>query len=215
MNPTRRMLMVGLMLAACTSPAAQAHEAEHSKAVVVLRDGDHYSLTLHFDALRALHALRAAQEPGLSEAEFGVMVSAMPTQAFANVWASATAQWARELVLDRSGSRATAQRWRWPAADSVQALARQRLMHALTSGGSSGSGGGSGGSSGGVKSALNHDEHHVPLVVAQAEFRLAATGGRSTVNLRMPAALRPLSLTTYRPRQQWVGAGEAPVALSF
>ena len=57
-----------------------------------------------------------------------------------------------------------------------------------------------------------HAEHE--LLAAHGEFR---TGGEpiTKAQLKLPAELRPLSLTTVRPRQQWMGEGHNPIALIF
>jgi phage protein U len=84
-----------------------------------------------------------------------------------------------------------ASRWTWPPAREAQALLRRQLMPQLTGA---------------------HADHE--LLQAQAEFRIGSEPAQKA-SLTLPAALRPLSVTTLRPRQQWVGEGEQPIALSF
>jgi len=135
--------------------------------------------------------------------------AAMPPEVFAREWTRVTAQWARELMIKQGDLLVAANRWRWPSATQAQALLRGQLMHALTSGG---------------------EDHPESLAQAQADFRLPAgpggpldpprapmqaTGASHPIQLLMPAALRPLSLTTYRPRQQWIAPGDTPIVLAF
>lgn len=186
--------IVALMLAA---GGALAHESPTGSATIVQRDSGHYTLTLNFDVA---DALRRTAQPAMAAAEFQAAFSAMGTDEFAAAWARATAAWARGCQLEVGGRPLPALRWRWPLPQEAQARVRERLMHDLT----------------GADRARPLTTDHAPhaLVQAQAEFRVGGASAPAPRLLLHPA-MRPLSVTSYRPNPQWVGPGEGAIVLKF
>ena len=180
-----------------------AHESPSASASVVQRDAGHYVLAMNLDVAEAL---RRTLQPAMPPAEFQAVFSAMGGEEFAGAWARATAAWARACTLDVAGQARPAVRWRWPLAQEAQARIRERLMHGLTQARPAGDTG-----AGPAREAA-HSPHL--LAQAQAEFRVEGVT-QGPVKLVLHPALRPLAVTSYRPRQQWVGAGEGAIALSF
>lgn len=186
----RVTLVLALAWAACAGGLVpvHAHESEAPKALVVMREAGHCTLTLHFDLARAL---RLTMQPQAAPAEFLAQASAQAPATFAREWNRVTARWAREVLLEQPAGRFDAQRWRWPTADEAQALLRQQLMQGLTG---------------------DSPEHAPALAQAQGEFRIAPG---PSARLFLPTAFRPLTLTSYRPHQQSVAPGESPISLKF
>jgi hypothetical protein len=167
---------------------ATAHENPLPSASLVQRDGGHLTLTLRLDAARALHR---TLKPSAAPLESLALLSAMDPARFATLWEQATRQWSQECAVLLSGRAIAATRWTWPLARDAQAHLQQQLMPQLTGG---------------------HADHD--LLSAQAEFRVGADPVVKA-QLKLPATLRPLTLTTLRPRQQWSGEGDAPIPLNF
>jgi hypothetical protein len=165
-----------------------AHENPLPSASLVQRDGGHLTLTLRLDPARALHrTLQSAAAPLESLA----LLSAMDPARFAVLWEQATRQWSQACTVVLSGRTVAASRWTWPPAKDAQAYLQQQLMPQLTGG---------------------HADHE--LLSAQAEFRVG-TDPVLKAQLNLPATLRPLTLTTLRPRQKWSGEGDTPIPLNF
>lgn len=186
---TRGVLGTLLSLALASIPAPSiAHESPLPSAQLMQRDGGHFILSLKLDAARALQRTLL---PDAAPGEALALLSAMEPERFAQGWDRATKAWAQGSVLLVQGRTHPAMRWAWPSAQEAQALLQRQLMPQLTG---------------------THAEHE--LLGAQAEFR---TGGEAVTQaqLKLPAALRPLSVTTMRPRQQWTGEGENPIAVKF
>lgn len=204
-RPSRsRAVRLGAVLAiAFGATVSAAHESPSASASIVQREAGHYVLTMNLDAA---DALRRTLQPAMPPAEFQAVFSAMGPQEFAGAWARATAAWARACTLEVAGQTRSALRWRWPPAQEVQARIRERLMQGLTQARPAGDAGG------GPAREATHGPH--PLVQAQAEFRVAGAS-QSPVKLVLHPALRPLAVTSYRPHQQWVGAGDGAIALRF
>lgn len=199
-----RAVRVGALLAfVWATTVSTAHESPSASASVVQRDAGHYVLAMNLDVA---DALRRTLQPAMPPAEFQAVFSAMGPEEFAGAWARATAAWVRACTLEVAGQAWPALRWRWPPAPEVQARIRERLMHGLTQARPAGDAGG------GPAREAAHGPHL--LVQAQAEFRVAGTA-QGPVKLVLHPALRPLAVTSYRPQQQWVGAGDGAIALRF
>lgn len=176
------------LLLTLTSTASRAHESPLPSATLLQRDGGHYTLTLRMDAARALQRTLL---PEAAPAEALALLSAMEPERFAQGWERATKTWAQGSMVVLQGRAHAASRWTWPPARDAQALLQRQLMPQLTGA---------------------HADHE--LLQTQAEFRIGGEHAQKAA-LKLPAALRPLSITTLRPRQQWVGEGDQPIALSF
>ena len=192
-----RMLLIALWVGVFAPTTARSHEAPVPKASVVMRDGGHCTLSLQFDLAKAW---RQTLQPQMSMAEFLALASAQAPADFAREWARLTARWSQEVMLQAGPARLEAQRWRWPAADEAQTHLRQQLMQSLTGG--------------------DAPDHAPALLGAQAEFmlqspKLAAPIDLSNLFLALPAAFRPITLTSYRPHQRWIGSGASPIPLKF
>jgi hypothetical protein len=129
--------------------------------------------------------------PDTAPTEALALLSAMEPERFAKHWEQATRRWADHCALLIQGRSHTAARWSWPTAADAQAWLQRQLMPQLTGA---------------------HADHE--WLAAQAEFRI---GGDAVTQaqLKLPAALRPLSLTSLRPRQQWAREGDRPLDLRF
>lgn len=197
----RSLRLVLVLAGALGAGLGRAHESPSPSAAVVQRDNGHYVLSLNFDVA---DALRRTLQPAMAPAQFLAAFSAMDAQEFAGAWARATDAWARACLLEAAARPQPARRWRWPAAAQAQAQIRERLMHGLTAGQSL--------PASGAGAADPHEPHL--LAQAQADFRVAGAGTAPT-KLSLHPALRPLSVTSYRAHQQWVGAGDGAVVLRF
>lgn len=187
---TARMVMgllTGITLSGIAD-ASRAHESPLPSAQLMQRDGGHFVLSMRLDAARALHRTLL---PEAAPAEALALLSAMEPGRFAQGWERATKAWAQGSTLLVQGRAHTATRWSWPSAPEAQALLQRQLMPQLTGG---------------------HAEHE--LLAVQGEFRTGVEAV-SKAQLKLPAELRPLSITTVRPRQQWTGEGDKPIAVSF
>lgn len=199
-----RALRLGATLACVWGTSVStAHESPSASASIVQRDAGHYVLVMNLDVT---DALRRTLQPAMPPAEFQAVFSAMGPEEFAGAWTRATAGWARACTLEVAGQARPALRWRWPPVQEVQARIRERLMQGLTQARPAGDTGG-----GSAREAA-HGPHL--LVQAQAEFRVAGAS-QGPVKLVLHPALRPLAVTSYRPHQQWVGAGDGAIALRF
>lgn len=191
MVPHIRNLVRGLALASLLNAPVWSHEGVTPHATLVQRESDTYSLSLNFDLIRALHL---TTQPALSAAEFMATHAAMTPERFAPVWSAAVALWSREIKLAQGPTTFTAARWQWPTAAQGHALVRERLMQQLTQ--------------------PAPDTHG--MAQARADFQTTGGGSeRGPLSLKLHAAMRPLSVTSYRAHQQWVGQGDAPIALRF
>ena len=203
---TRAWPGLWLLAAAMHASPGLAHESPTPSASVVQRGAGHYVLTLHFDVA---DALRRTLQPGMPAAQFQVQFAAMGGEAFAGAWARATEAWARACQLEATGQPQSAQRWRWPSAQEAQAHIRERLMHGLTAPPAASR---TPAAAHGPDAPAGHEAH--ALAQAQAEFRLAGAAS-SGPRLMLHPALRPLSLSSWRPHPQWVGTGNEPITLRF
>lgn len=185
------MFRGGVLMAALNLLAplqAQAHESPLPSATVVQREGGHFTLSLRWDAARSLQRTLL---PQASPAEALALLSAMEPERFAQGWERATSAWSQGSTIQVQGRSHAAERWTWPTARDAQAWLQRQLIPQLTGG---------------------HADHE--LLTAQAEFRLVGEPV-SQAQLKLPAALRPLSLTTLRPRQHWTREGDDPITLRF
>ena len=195
-----------LVAAAMHAGSGLAHESPTPSASVVQRGAGHYVLTLHFDVAEAL---RRTLQPAVPAARFQVQFAAMGAEDFAAAWARATEAWARACQLDAAAQPQGAQRWRWPSAKEAQAHVRERLMHGLTAPQAASR---APAVARGPEASAGHEGH--VLAQAQAEFRIAGAASAAP-RLMLHPALRPLSLSSWRPHPQWVGTGNEPITLRF
>jgi hypothetical protein len=192
-TPTCRALptlvwALALTLQALLCQVVRAHDSPLPSATLVQRDGGHFTLSLRWDAARALQLTLL---PDTAPTEALALLSAMEPERFAKHWEQATRRWAEHCALLIQGRSHKAERWSWPTASDAQAWLQRQLMPQLTGA---------------------HADHE--WLAAQAEFRI---GGDAVTQaqLKLPAALRPLSLTSLRPRQQWAREGDRPLDLRF
>lgn len=162
---------------------AVAHELEGHRLTLVQREGGLLSLGFHLDALRLLQRTLSPGEPA---AQVLATQAALPPDEFARGWQRMREAVEQHTRLRPSGGAPQAPtRWQWPAPAQVQALLQQRLMQSLATPGAHG---------------------HAPVIEVQAQLALRGASPPVTqVELLVPAALRPLVVVSYRPRQAWVG----------
>jgi hypothetical protein len=170
---------LAVLLLALGLRCALGHELVQNRANVVLRDGNHVTVTFHLAYTEALHRLLA---PAQSYREFALAHAALPEDRLRPLLARAQDQWQRETrLLTADGRAAPLQRWAWPDARRVQALLRERGMQAAVA-------------------PAAHE--HEPVLEVVAEFRAP----RPVASLRMqfPPAFQRVLLVWYRPAQAWV-----------
>ena len=210
------LAMLVLLVLVSTGPSpAQAHEDATPHATLVQREGGLYSLSLNFAVVRALQAV---SQPQATPAEFLLACSAMAPERFESIWAAAVTEWSTQTAMVLGGKPIAAVRWQWPSAVQAQALIREQLMHQLTGPVEAGRlpSGGEPNAAAAPSPALVHEHEPLGLAQARAEFGVKPdAAAEKAVALRIHPSLRPLSVTSYRPRQQWVGPGDTPIALEF
>lgn len=173
---------------ALAAGSSKAHENPIPSATLVQRDGGHLTLTMQLDVSRALPRTLM---PEAVPAEALALLATLEAEPFARAWAQATATWTSGCAVLLAGRAHPAARWAWPTAREAQALLQRHLMAHLT--------------------GAHADPERLS---AQAEFRIGSDR-ITTIELTMPTPLRPLSVTTLRPRQHWAADDSAPISLGF
>ena len=82
--------------------------------------------------------------------------------------------------------------WRWPDADRVQAMLRERAMQAVVAPG---------------------DHAHAAPVEIHAEF--TSTDDIGSLAIRLPEELQRVLVVSYRPSQRWVEANKRSTEIGF
>jgi hypothetical protein len=179
--------LLGLLLAAAGSPA---HDLQDNRATLVLRDGNHLSVSLYLAYADALHAALAPQRP---VDEFLVAYSAMKPELMRKelLRAQAKFQSATRLYL-ASGRELALTNWIWPDAGQVQAMLQRRIMQAMVD-------------------PAGH-AHEEPLEVhADANSPEEITA----VRVQFPEEFQKVLVVSYRPKQQWVEPKSWSPAIRF
>jgi hypothetical protein len=174
------------LLASC----AFAHELPANRLNLVLRDRNHLSLTFFIDYTDALHRALAPQRPFQ---EFVLMASSMKPQDLQKELLRAQARFETNTRLTLSaGGRATIKNWKWPDADRVQAMLRERAMQAVVAPG---------------------DHAHQEPTEIHAE--VTATEAIGSVTLRLPEEFQRVLVVSYRPSQTWIEPRKESTAIRF
>ncbi len=169
---------------------ADAHGLEENRAMFVLRDQNHVSVTLFITFSEALHRVLA---PERSFQDFVMASSAMSPEAFkaALLKAQSTLQ-AQASAETADGHRLLFERWRWPEPAAVQQVLRERAMQALA--------------------APNEHPFETALEV-RAE--LQATKAIASLRVSFPPAFQRVLVVSYQPKQVWVEPLHASPEIKF
>lgn len=169
---------------------AVAHEIQDNRATLVLRDGNHLSVTLYLAYADALHLALAPQQPA---EEFLVAYSAMRPELLQKELLRAQARFQSETRLYlATGKEIPLTNWAWPDAKQVQAMLQQRIMRAVVD-----------------PAGHAHDE---PLEIhADANSQ----EGITAVRIQFPEEFQKVLLVWYRPSQLWVEPKSWSPAIKF
>ena len=161
--------------------SAPAQELKDNRATLVLRDGQHLSLTLFVDYPKVLHQVLAPQN---TLQEFLLMYSTMKQPEFQAqlILAQRKLQEGTRLGLGH-GKKASFTQWVWPDAASVQKLLQQRVMQAVV--------------------APKDHVHAVPTEI-RTEARSSQASDFKSVTLQLPTALQQVLVVSYQPKQVWL-----------
>lgn len=189
--------MGALSLARCAgvlfcllASSAFAHELPASRLTLVLRDRNHLSLTFFIDYTDALHRALAPQRPF---PEFVLMASSMKPHDLQKELLRAQARFETNTRLTlTAGGQATIKNWKWPDADRVQAMLRERAMQVVVAPG---------------------DHAHQEPTEIHAE--VTATEAIGSVTLRLPEEFQRVLVVSYRPRQTWIESNKESTAIRF
>ena len=184
-----RRIGVGALLCLLAA-SASAHELQANRLTLVLRDRNHLSLTFLIDYTDALHR---ALSPRRSFDEFVLVYSAMrPEDLKAELLrAQAKLQRSTQLAL-ATGKPVAIANWRWPDAERVQAVLRERAMQAVV--------------------APGDHAHAVPFEI-RAEAM--STDDISSSTIRLPEEFQRVLVVSYRPSQRWVEPGARSSEIRF
>lgn len=186
----RRGAWAAAVLALIQAGPVAAHELESSRATLILRDGNHVSMTLY---LNLPEVLRKAIAPERGFGEFVLVYSAMEPDRFAAAVKAAEARLETGTRLtDGAGVAPARSAWSWPEAQSTQAELRMLAAELLT--------------------APKEPPHDDPVAV-RAEFQTV----RPTSSLRVafPTEMDGVLTVFYRPGQVWLEPGKPSPPLDF
>ena len=172
--------------------SASAHEIASNRATLVLRDGQHLSLTFFVDYPSVLHQVLAPQRP---LKEFVLMHAAMKPQEFQShlLDAQRKLQSAIGMKLDNGKSAALTQ-WAWPQAKAVQAALQQRAMQSVVA---------------------PADHAHEAQMQIRAQASSSNKSDFTTVTLQLPLQFQQMLVVSYQPKQVWIKPGAASPAIEF
>jgi hypothetical protein len=163
---------------------AFSHELQDNRAVLILREPNHVTLTLYLDYLSAMaQELSAKTGPD----QFVIMSATLSPDYFQRLSTLAQSKFEAAIVL-KSGTGAPMrfQNWRWPDPQKLQQEARSQIMQAITSG--------------------QDHPHSAPIEVSAEIF---SPNPLSHVSIQFPASFGKVLLVSYRPNQKWLDAGKA------
>ena len=167
-----------------------AHELDSSRATILLRDGNHVSMTLY---INLPEVLRRTLAPERGFGEFVLVYSAMAPDKFRDAVRAAETRLAEATRLtDATGAAPARSGWTWPDAERTQAEFRTLAAAFLT--------------------APGEPPHDDPVAV-HAEFQTARP--TSSLKVTFPPQLDAVLTVYYRPQQVWLGPGRPSPPLNF
>lgn len=173
-------------------PVCFAHEAEVNKATLVLREGNHLSLSLFMRLDDSMYRMSLKKT---TYQEFLLAHASMPAQEFARRWLQVQEQLQNAVVIrDKQNQILKLRNWVWPTPDKVQVVIQENLMQATVASGS---------------------HQHTPLLEIRAEASAVAAAAVSSVTLQVHPVWQPLLVVSYRPVQTVLDTGEPPVSIRF
>jgi hypothetical protein len=182
---------IGVSVLLCMLAAnSGAHELEANRLTLVLRDRNHLSLTFFIDYTEALHRALSPRRPFH---EFVLVYSAMKPEDLRAELLRAQARFQADTRLTLAAGKPVAvTNWRWPDADRVQAMLRERAMQAVVAPG---------------------DHAHAAPVEIHAE--VTSTDDIGSLAIRLPEELQRVLVVSYRPSQRWVEANKRSTEIGF
>lgn len=184
-----RLALASFML--LSSALVNAHELETDLLTVVLRDGNHLSMTFRVDELGLMHRMLS---PRSSDAEFLLPLSAMDEETFAIVVKNFRKRFEREVqVRDATQRPVSLTVWHWPDIAESRKNVRQLTMQRLVG-------------------DIPH-EHLPPAVISVDGLSRTEV---TQLNVSLPSALDGLTVVHYRPSQRtWQSATRSSLDLQF
>lgn len=179
-----------LVLLAASAGNAAAHELQDNRALLVLRDGTHVSVTIYLAYAEALHIELAPVRPF---AEFVAVYAAMKPELLQKQLDRAQEDFqAATRVQTAAGTDLALKNWIWPDAKRVQSLLQQIVMQSVTDPGG--------------------HFHEEPV-----EVRADAVAAQevSQLRVRFPQAFQRVLVVSYRPVQLWVEPNTVSPAIRF
>ena len=193
MKTQKQTYFLQMLLTVCLLFAAlpgKAHEAEVNKATLVLREGNHLSLSLFLRLDDSMYRMSLKKVP---YQEFLLAHASMSAAEFEKAWLPVQEQLQKSVqLLDAQNQPLTLRKWQWPKPEKVQAVIQENLMQATV--------------------AAGH-HHHPALLEIRAEA--SAPAALSTVRLQVHTVWQPLLVVSYRPSQTVLEAGKPPVSIRF
>jgi hypothetical protein len=186
----RRFATLAAVAALSSGLPAVAHELQDSRATLVMRDGDHLSMTLYLNLPEVLHRAIA---PERSFAEFVLVYSSMDAGKFGIAVEAAQARLADATrLVDDAGAEPARDVWIWPTAAQTQAELRMLAAQLLT--------------------APAEPPHDDPVEV-RAEFLTSrVTDGLVAT---FPPEFDRVLVVSYRPAQVWTAPGRPSPRIRF
>ncbi|WP_374351917.1 hypothetical protein [Chitinimonas sp.] len=178
------------MLLALLLLPGQAHELQANRLTLVMREPNHVVVAFVLNYIEVLHRVL---DPKASQQSFVLRYSSMPMPALQAELVKAQAQLAAETVLQSAnGEMARLSAWAWPTASRVQALLQQRAMQL-------------------VVAPTDHPSDDLVEIHADA----VTTKPIETLRPRLPLAMMPTLVVSYRPHQSWLAGDKPPVEIRF
>lgn len=183
--------VAALVVAAMTTVVATAHEIAENRLTLVQRDGQHLALTFR---VGLGEAMRRVVAPAEDPARFAARCAAMATKDFDALLARAEKKLVEESRVEAASGRALVLTgWSFPDPRRVQVALQARTMQALAAPG-------------------GEAPHEEPLEI---HAEAVAAGEVDAVAVSVPAALQPVLVVSYRPRQAWVTPEASTVRVRF
>lgn len=182
-----RAIVLGLLISMAT---ASAHELQSNRATLTMRDTNHVAMTLYLGYPELLHRTLA---PLQSFAEFVLMYSSLPPEAFKPALVKAHAQWQSQIrVANLAGGVVQLDQCVWPDAKQAQEVLRQRAMKLLAA-----------------------PDSHGDETPVEARCAVQTVKPISSLSVRFPTEFQGVLVVSYQPRQVWAEANGKPALVRF
>jgi len=173
-------------------PHGQAHELQTNRVTLILRDGQHLSLTFFINYTEALHRALAPERP---LPEFLLPISTLPLPELETLLQRAHNKFQSDTrLLQANGKTVPIRQWVWPEPARVQQILQQRAMQTLVA-------------------AADHP--HEPPLEIRAEAGGQAANDMNAIRLSFPAEFGQVLVVSYQPRQVGVPARSLSPVIRF